>query len=58
LQAIVGSYPQHAGRALELRAFTVGAPTRLRRVEIWRIEPTNEGFHEAASSRVWQPEHA
>ena len=39
-----------------LDAFTVGASTTLKRVEIWELKPTNQGFFEAQKSRIWQPE--
>jgi len=38
-----------------LDAFTVGAPTTLKKVEVWRVEPTNQGFFEARKKRVWEP---
>ena len=33
-----------------------GTPTRIRKIEIWRLEPTNQGFFEARKSRIWAPE--
>jgi beta-fructofuranosidase len=38
-----------------LDAFTVGAPTTLKKVEIWKLKPTNEGFLEAQQNRIWEP---
>ena len=38
-----------------LDAFTVGAPTKLKSIEIWRLKPTNQGFFEARKNRVWEP---
>jgi len=35
--------------------FTVGAPTTFKKVEVWRVEPTNQGFFEARKKRVWEP---
>lgn len=54
-QAIVGYFSEHAGRTA-VHAFSIGAPTRLRSVEAWRIRPTNQGFREARVNRVWEPE--
>ncbi len=53
-QAMVAAYPGHAGR-LALNAFTVGAPTRIAKVEAWKLKPTHQGFREAQSRRVWEP---
>lgn len=38
-----------------LDGFTVGAATVLKKVEIWPLRPTNEGFFAAQKSRVWEP---
>ncbi len=54
-QAMVAAYPGYKGR-LALNAFTVGAPTRLSKVEIWKLKPTNQGFLEAQTSRIWEPD--
>lgn len=54
-QAVVAAHPEHADRRA-MDAFTVGAPTTLKKVEIWKLKPTNEGFREAQKSRVWLPD--
>ena len=54
-QAVVASHAAHQGK-LDLNAFTVGAPTILKRVEIWKLRPTNQGFREARKNRIWQPD--
>jgi beta-fructofuranosidase len=54
-QAAVASHADWKGKP-DLSAFTVGAPTTLKKVQIWRLEPTNEGFLEARKSRVWAPD--
>ncbi len=54
-QAMIAAHADHAGRP-DVVAFTVGAPTTLRTVEVWRIEPTNQGFIEAQTNRVWETE--
>lgn len=53
-QAMVASYGAHQGK-LDLNAFTVGAPTALKKVEIWKIRPTNQGFRDAQNNRIWEP---
>jgi len=53
-QAMVASYADYAGKH-DLTAFTVGAPTTLKKVEIWKLKPTNQGFLEARKNRVWEP---
>lgn len=54
-QAVVAAWMDYRGRP-DLAAFTVGAPTTLKTVEIWKLEPTNQGFLEARQSRVWEPD--
>ena len=53
-QAMVASYADYAGKP-DLTAFTVGAPTTLKKVEIWKLKPTNQGFLEARKNRIWEP---
>lgn len=36
-------------------AFTVGAPTTFKTVELWKIRPTNQGFLEARKNHNWEP---
>lgn len=54
-QAIVTSYPAYAGRP-DLNAFTVGAPTVIKKIEIWKLKSTNQGFLEAQKNQIWKPE--
>jgi sucrose-6-phosphate hydrolase SacC (GH32 family) len=53
-QAMIGHYRDYAGRTA-VNAFTIGAPTKLSRVETWKIRPTNQGFYEAMKNRIWEP---
>ncbi|RPI89743.1 MAG: hypothetical protein EHM42_02500 [Planctomycetaceae bacterium] len=53
-QAVLAAHLEHEGR-LGLDAFTVGAATTLRKVEIWKLKPTNQGFQEARENRIWEP---
>lgn len=54
-QAMVAAYPDHGDRRA-LHAFTIGEPTTIKKVETWRIEPTNAGFLAAQADRVWEPQ--
>jgi sucrose-6-phosphate hydrolase SacC (GH32 family) len=52
-QAVLSSYTEE--RATGLDAYTVGAPTRLSALDIWKLRPTNQGFLDAMRSRIWEP---
>ncbi|MCX5770292.1 MAG: glycoside hydrolase family 32 protein [Candidatus Hydrogenedentes bacterium] len=54
-QAIIASHEDYLGKP-DLAAFTVGAPTTLKKVEIWKLKPTNQGFREAQKNRIWEPD--
>lgn len=54
-QALLATYPDYAGKHT-LAAFTIGAPTTLQKVEIWKLHPTNQGFFEAQASKIWEPD--
>jgi two-component system OmpR family response regulator len=40
----------------DLNAFTVGAPTTIKKLEIWKLKPTNQGFIEAQKNHIWEPD--
>ncbi len=54
-QALVASYADHQGRR-DVAAFTVGEALTLKRVEVWRLKPTDGGFREAQNVRCWEPD--
>ena len=54
-QAVVTAYMDYAGRP-GIDAFTVGAPTKISRIETWKLTPTHQGFLEAQKNRIWEPE--
>jgi len=54
-QAMVASHADYSGKP-DLNAFTVGAPTTIKKVEIWKLQPTNQGFREAQTNRIWEPD--
>ncbi len=37
-------------------AYAWGAPTMIKKVEIWKVKPTNEGYLEARDTRIWEPD--
>lgn len=53
-QALVAAHFGSPDRP-SLDAFTVGAATTLKKVEIWKLKPTNAGLLEARKSPVWEP---
>ena len=54
-QAVIASYAQYLGKP-DLAAFSVGVPTALKKIEIWKLKPTNQGFREAQKNRNWEPD--
>ena len=42
--------------AHSLNLYTYGGPTRVKKIEIWRLKPTNQGFREAIQTPIWEPE--
>jgi hypothetical protein len=54
-QALDAAHLKHVDRRA-MDAFTVGAPTTPKKVEIWKLKPTNEGFREAQKNRLWLPD--
>jgi hypothetical protein len=53
-QAMVAMHRDYQGKR-GFEAFSVRAPTHLKSVEVWNLEPTNQGFREAQKNRVWEP---
>ena len=51
---MVASYADYGGKP-DLNAFTVGAPTTIKKLEIWKLQPTNQGFREAQKNHIWEP---
>ena len=54
-QAMVTQHDTYLGRP-DLNAFTLGGPTTIRKVEIWKLNPTNQGYLGAQKNRLWEPE--
>lgn len=53
-QAMLAAHMDHTGKS-GLHAFTVGAPTTLKSLEIWKLKPTNQGYLDAREKPVWEP---
>ena len=54
-QALVGSDMDWGGR-LTLDGYSSGAPTTIKKLEIWKLQPTNQGFREAQVNHIWEPD--
>jgi sucrose-6-phosphate hydrolase SacC (GH32 family) len=54
-QALLAAHLDYAGKP-DLAAFSVGAPTTLKTVEIWKLRQTNQGFLDAQSNLIWEPD--
>ena len=54
-QALLAAHLDCSGKQ-GLEAFSVGAATTIKRLEIWKLRPTIQGFLEARSNRVWEPD--
>jgi len=54
-QAVLAAHMDYAGNS-GLDAFTVGAPTTIKSLDIWKLKPTNQGFLEARENRIWDPD--
>ncbi len=54
-RAVVCTLMDRAG-PICLDAFTVGAPTEISSLEIWKLQPSNQGFLEATANRCWEPD--
>jgi sucrose-6-phosphate hydrolase SacC (GH32 family) len=52
-QAVVAAYMDYRS-ARGLYGYSFVYSTTFQSVEIWRIEPTNQGFFDALENRVWQ----
>ncbi|OFY00429.1 MAG: hypothetical protein A2X05_07675 [Bacteroidetes bacterium GWE2_41_25] len=54
-QAIVAAYMNYQSNN-GLDAYTFGAPTTIKKLEIWKLKPANQGFFEAQKSKIWEPD--
>lgn len=54
-QALVAAFPDYRDR-FAIDGYSVGAATMLKKIESWKIAPTNQGFLEARQDRRWEPQ--
>ena len=54
-QALLAAHLDYSGKP-GLDAFSVGAPTTFKTLEIWKLRATNQGFLDAQTSRIWEPD--
>ncbi|MFN8521651.1 MAG: glycoside hydrolase family 32 protein [Chloroflexota bacterium] len=52
-QAVLAAHMDRSASGLD--AFSVGVPTSFDAVDVWRMRPTNQGYLEARSNRIWEP---
>ena len=59
-QAALSPYMEYrnGGRGLNLYSFRGRGDTgiKIRKIEIWKLKPTNQGFFEAREKRIWAPD--
>jgi len=59
-QAALNAYMGYRDGGTALKAYRFrgrdAAPMKIRKVEIWKLKPTNQGFLEARESRIWAPD--
>lgn len=54
-QALLSAYMDWQA-AHGFAAYTFGAATTIKQVDIWQLKPANQGFFEAQKNRIWEPE--
>ena len=52
-QAVVAAYMDYQA-ANGLHGYTFGIATTIKKIEIWRLKSTNQGFFEARQNRIWE----
>ena len=52
-QAVTGHFMDYKSNT-GLYAYTYGAGTTIKELEIWKIRPTSQGFLEARQNRIWE----
>ena len=53
-QALLAAHLNVSGKP-GLDAFTIGGPTTIKKLEIWKLRPANQGFLDAQVNRIWEP---
>jgi hypothetical protein len=59
-QALLNAYMGYRDSGASLKAYRFNlwntVSTKIRKIEIWKLKPTNEGFLEVRESRNWAPD--
>jgi sucrose-6-phosphate hydrolase SacC (GH32 family) len=55
-QALVAVHMDQEGKT-GLDAWSFGDSTTIKKIEIWKLKPTNQGFFEAQKNRIWEPQN-
>ena len=53
-QALITSYSKYYEHG-NIHGFTIGAPTVIKQIDLWKLRPTNQGYFEAQANPVWTP---
>ncbi len=54
-QALLAAHLGYSGKQ-GLDAIVVGVPMTIKTLEVWTLRPTNQGFLDAQTNRVWEPD--
>jgi len=54
-QAVAAAHMDWHGKAA-FDGFSSGAPTTIKRLEIWKMQATTQGFRAAQTQRLWEPQ--
>ncbi len=54
-QAVLAAHMDYSKKH-RLDAFSVGEKTAIKKIEIWKLKPTNQGFFDAQINPIWHPE--
>jgi len=54
-QAVLAAHMDWQGKP-GLDAWTFGGPTTIKKLELWQLKPTHQGFLDAQRSRIWEPD--
>jgi len=54
-QSVVAAHMEWRGKT-SLDGYSSGASTTIKQLEIWKMQPANQGFRAAQTNRVWEPQ--
>jgi beta-fructofuranosidase len=53
-QALIAAHLDWRGKTA-FTAYSFGDPTTIRKIDLWKLRPTNQGFFAARQTRLWEP---